>query len=194
MVQIRETIIVEGRYDANVVRQCVHAHVLETNGFGIFNDKEKRALIKRLAEKNGIIILTDSDGAGLVIRNHLAGSIKSGVVKNAYVPEIFGKERRKKEASKEGLLGVEGMEKEVIINALLNAGATTEDGETKPCGGITKQDMYEDGLSGGEESAARRKALARKLSLPQNMSANALLAAMNMVLSYDEYKKAISEI
>ena len=137
MKKIRETIIVEGKYDLNMLKQCVDAHIIETSGFGIFNDCEKRKLIEMLAEKNGVIVFTDSDGAGFVIRNHLKGVIRNGTVKHAYIPEIKGKERRKNVPSKAGLLGVEGMTKDVILSALRNAGATFEDEPLLEMAGIT---------------------------------------------------------
>lgn len=189
---VLETIIVEGRYDVNTLSQCVDAHIIETSGFGIFNNKEKRRLIERLAEKNGIIVLTDSDGAGLVIRNHIA-SFARGRVKHAYIPEIEGKERRKSSASKAGFLGVEGMPPDVIINALRRAGATFTDEPERHSAGITKQDMYAMGLSGGEKSAEKREAIAKKLDLPKDMSANAFLAAVNMIFTREEFEKAANE-
>lgn len=193
MKHISETIIVEGRYDVNTIKQCVDAHIIETSGFGIFNDREKRKLIETIAQKNGIIVLTDSDGAGLVIRNYLKGSIR-GVVKHAYIPEIEGKEKRKNEASKAGLLGVEGMRPEIIIEALKRAGATFDDSLNKSFGGITKQDMYALGLSGGAESAIRRERLAKKLDLPTKLSANALLDAINLIFTREEFESATEEI
>ncbi len=191
MKRIRETIIVEGRYDVNTLKQCVDAHIVETAGFGIFNDKEKRKLIEMLAEKNGIIIFTDSDGAGFVIRNHLKGLVKKGVVKHAYIPEIEGKERRKASASKAGLLGVEGMTAEVIIESLRRAGATFEGGERELRAEITKLDMYELGLSGGANSAEKRGKLAEKLGLPKLMSANAMMQAINMIFTREEFETAV---
>ena len=188
---VLETIIVEGRYDANTLSQCVDAHIIETSGFGIFNNKEKRRLIERLAEKNGIIVLTDSDGAGLVIRNHIA-SIARGKIKHAYIPEIEGKERRKITASKAGLVGVEGMSPDVLINALRRAGATFTDEPKWHGAGITKQDMYGMGLSGGEKSAEKRALIAKKLDLPQNLSANAFLAAVNMIFTREEFENAVA--
>ncbi len=194
MRRIKETIIVEGRYDLNAIKQCVDAHIIETAGFGIFNDEEKRRLISILAEKNGIIILTDSDGAGFVIRNYLKGMIKKGVIKQAYIPEVCGKERRKAAVSKAGLLGVEGMTPKVILEALARAGATFSDGETREFARITKQDFYFSGLSGKEDSAKRRRELAKKLGFPAIMSANALLEAINLVLTKEEFENAVSEI
>lgn len=194
MKRIRETIIVEGRYDTNTIKQCVDAHIIETSGFGIFNDTEKRRLIEKLAQKNGIIVFTDSDGAGLVIRNHLRGIVREGMVKHAYIPEIAGKERRKMSLSKAGLLGVEGMSREIIIDALRRAGATFEDEPKKCSAGITKQDMYAAGLSGGANSAEKREKLAGILDLPRLMSANAFLSAINMIFTRDEFEEAIKKI
>ena len=194
MKRIKETIIVEGRYDINKLKQCVDAHIVETSGFGIFNDKEKRELIAMLAKKRGIIIFTDCDGAGQVIRNFLKGAISEGCVKHAYIPEIEGKEKRKIAASKAGYLGVEGMSEEIIINALRAAGATFEDEDTRESSEITKSDMYFYGLSGNDDSAARRKKLAKKLGLPSILSANALLSAINMIFTKEEFEKALSEI
>ncbi len=190
MKSIRETIIVEGRYDVNTLRQCVDAHVIETSGFGIFKNSEKRRLIERLAQKNGIIVLTDSDGAGMVIRNHIKSIAARGNVKHAYIPEIEGKERRKSIASKAGLLGVEGMKPEIIIEALKRAGATFSDEPKQQGAGVTKQDMYAMGLSGGENSAEKRELIAKTLDLPKNLSANAFLAAVNMIFTREEFEKA----
>lgn len=194
MKRIRETIIVEGRYDVNTLKQCVDAHVIETSGFGIFNDSEKRRLIEKLARKNGIIVFTDSDGAGFVIRNHLKGIVGNGEIKHAYIPEIEGKERRKSSASKAGLLGVEGMSREIIIEALRRAGATFEDEPQKTSAGLTKQDMYALGLSGGADSARKREELASILDLPRLMTANALLAAINMIFTREEFENAVAKL
>ena len=141
MIKIKEAIIVEGKYDKNTLSQIVDAPIIETSGFGIFKDKEKKELFKRLAEKRGVIILTDSDGAGFVIRNHLKGILKSGTVKQAYIPEIPGREKRKQKISKEGLLGVEGMTPEIIISALKRAGATIDGCESTDKSKITKADI-----------------------------------------------------
>ena len=194
MKRIRETIIVEGRYDVNTLKQYFDAHVIETSGFGIFNNEEKRKLIEMLAEKNGIIVFTDSDGAGLVIRNFIRGAIKSKNVKHAYIPEIEGKERRKTVASKAGLLGVEGMSREIIEESLRRAGATFDDGEIREAADITKQDMFFCGLSGNANSAVKREKLAKILGLPKLMSANAFLAAINMIYTREEFENAVSEL
>ncbi len=194
MRRVKETIIVEGRYDANTLKQCVVAHVIETSGFGVFNDEEKRKLIQLLAKKNGIIVFTDSDGAGFVIRNFLQGIVNEGTVKHAYIPEIEGKERRKTKASKAGILGVEGMSPEIIVSALERAGATFDDAGVSERANITKSDMYEYGLCGRENSAALREKLALSLGLPRLMSANALLSAINLILSVEEFEKAINSL
>lgn len=194
MKRIKETIIVEGRYDLNTLKQCVDAHIIETSGFGIFNDDEKRKLISMLAQKNGVIVLTDSDGAGFVIRNYLKGAIKNGVIKHAYIPEVEGKERRKKEASKSGLLGVEGMSPSVILDALRKAGATFEDETSPKRAGVTKQDFYLCGLSGGDASSAKRRKLAEKIGLPSLLGANALLDAINIILTREEFETVVREI
>ena len=185
MLKIQEAIVVEGRYDKNTLSQVVDAVILETSGFGIFKDKEKLALLRRLAEKRGLVVLTDSDGAGFVIRNYIKGAIDPALVKMAYIPDVPGKERRKSSPSKEGKLGVEGMSAEVLIAALRRAGATLG-GETAThrTGGITKATLYELGLSGRPDSAARRRELLKKLDLPEKLGANALLDVLNAL--YDE--------
>ena len=186
--KIREVIVVEGRYDKNALLQVVDATVVETGGFGVFNDKEKLAFFRRLAESRGIIVLTDSDGAGFVIRNYLKGAIPKEQIKQAYIPDIYGKERRKTAPGKEGKLGVEGMRPEILLQALERAGATFEDGESAPRGArpITKADLYELGLTGRADSAARRAELLRKLELPEHMTANALLEALNILYTREE--------
>lgn len=191
MVRIREAIVVEGRYDKNTLSQIVDATVLETGGFGIFKDKERMALLRRVAEKHGLIVFTDSDGAGFVIRNHIKSTIAPQYLKHAYIPDIYGKERRKSAPGKEGKLGVEGMTRDVILESLRRAGATVE-GEDAPvrCQ-ITKQDLMELGLSGGKDSAARRLALLRKLDFPEHMSANAMLQALNMLYTLEELKEML---
>lgn len=159
MVKIREAIVVEGRYDKNTLSQVVDAPILETAGFGIFKDRQQMALLRRVAEKRGLIVFTDSDGAGFVIRNHIKSAIPGKYLKHAYIPDIPGKERRKSAPGREGKLGVEGMTPEVILAALRNAGATIEGEETTSSGGIAKQDLMALGLSGGSNAGEKRKAL-----------------------------------
>lgn len=191
MVKIKEAIVVEGRYDKNTLSQIVDAPVLETSGFGIFKDKQQMALLRRVAEKRGLIVFTDSDGAGFVIRNHIKSAIPAKYLKHAYIPDIPGKEKRKSAPSKEGKLGVEGMTKEVILEALRKAGATIEGEDAPQCRGITKQDLMALGLSGGPDAAAKRLALLKKLDLPEHMSANAMLQALNLLYSPEELEQIL---
>ena len=186
MVRIREAIVVEGRYDKNTLSQIVDAPILETSGFGIFKDKKQMELLRKVAKLRGLIVFTDSDGAGFVIRNHLKSAIDGRFLKHAYIPDIPGKERRKSAPGKEGKLGVEGMSPEIILQALRRAGATIE-GENAPSrNSITKQDLMELGLSGGADSAEKRRMLLNKLDLPEHMSANAMLQALNLLYSLEE--------
>ena len=194
MVKIKEAILVEGRYDKNTLSQIVDAPILETSGFGIFKDKKQMALLRQVAEKRGLIVFTDADGAGFVIRNHVKSAIPGKFLKHAYTPDIFGKERRKDKAGKEGKLGVEGMKPEIILEALRKAGATIEGEKPSASNAITKQDLMELGLSGGADSSAKRLALLKKLNLPEHMSANALLQALNLLLSLEELERIVSEI
>ena len=182
MVKIREAIVVEGRYDKNTLSQIVDAPILETNGFGIFKDKKQMALLRRVAQTRGLIVFTDADGAGFQIRNHIKSAIAPRYLKHAYTPDIFGKERRKKVGGKEGKLGVEGMRPEIILDALRKAGATFEgEQEADLSGRITKQDLMALGLSGGPDSSLKRLALLKELQLPERMSANAMLEALNLL-------------
>ena len=197
MLKIQEAIVVEGRYDKNTLSQVVDTVIVETGGFGVFRNEEKLALLRRLAEKRGLIVLTDSDGAGFVIRNFLKGSIPPGQVKHAYIPDRYGKERRKRHPGREGKLGVEGMRPEVLEEALRRAGATFLEGSEpqKPGGGaLTKADLFRDGLSGGAGSAEKRRALLRQLDLPEHLSANAMLEVLNLLCSREEYQKAIEAL
>lgn len=192
MISVKEVIVVEGRYDKNTLSQVFDAVIVETAGFGVFKDREKLALLRRLAEARGLVILTDSDGAGLVIRNFLKGAIDPALVKMAYVPEIAGKERRKARPSKEGVLGVEGMSPGTLIEALRRAGATLGgEAPTHRSGGITKATLYELGLSGGPDSAAKRRELLRRLGLPEKLGANALLDVLNALYDAEELKAAV---
>lgn len=191
MVRIKEAILVEGRYDKNTLRQIVDAVILESAGFGIFKDKKQMELLRKVAKKRGLIVFTDSDGAGFVIRNHIKSAIDGTYLKHAYIPDIYGKERRKASPGKEGKLGVEGMDREVILDALKKAGATIEGEEAAPRNAITKQDLMELGLSGGAGSSEKRKTLMKKLNLPEHMSANALLQALNLLYSLDELREIL---
>ena len=194
MVKIREAIVVEGRYDKNTLSQIVDAPIFQTDGFGIVRDREKMRLLRRTAEKLGLIVFTDSDGAGFVIRSHIKSAIPEKYLKHAYIPDIPGKEKRKAAPGKEGKLGVEGMKPEIILEALRRAGATFDDGQAPAAGGITKQNMMELGLSGGPDSSAKRKKLIKALDFPEHLSANALLQALNLLYSLDELKAAVAAL
>ena len=193
MRSVREVIVVEGRYDVNAVRQTVDATVVCTDGFAIFRQKDRQAMLRRLAERRGLLILTDSDGAGQVIRGFLCGIVDPQSVKNAYIPDVFGKEKRKSSPSREGKLGVEGMPAEVILRALEAAGATFED-VAAPVRGepVTRWDLYRWGLSGGENSREKRRALQRALSLPERMSAAQLLQVLNIVSTREELEALLT--
>lgn len=195
MVKIREAIVVEGRYDKNTLSQIVDAPILETSGFGIMKDKQQLLLLRRVAQKRGLIVFTDSDGAGFVIRNFLKSSIDNRYLKHAYIPDIPGKERRKSSAGKEGLLGVEGMTPLVILECLRRGGATFEGEETAhTTNGITKQDLMQLGLSGGCDSRLLRAGLLKKLDLPAHMSCNAMLQALNLLYTLPELTEIMKEI
>lgn len=188
MHSIREIIVVEGRYDKNALSQVVDAVIIETSGFGIFNDAEKRKLLQTMAEARGLIVLTDSDGAGFVIRNYIRGCVDPKLVKHAYIPDIYGKERRKSAPSREGKLGVEGMKPQVLLDALIRAGATFDDEENKKTAPrISKADMYARGLSGREGSAEKRAQLIKQLGLPERLTADGLLDVLNATMSREEF-------
>lgn len=195
MVKIREAIVVEGRYDKNTLSQIVDAPIFETAGFGIFKNKEQMDLLRSVAQRRGLIVFTDSDGAGFVIRNHIKSAVPGKYLKHAYIPDIPGKEKRKKTAGKEGILGVEGMTPEIILKSLQAAGATFE-GESMvhSQGTITKQDLMSLGLSGGSGSSEKRLALQKKLGFPSHMSANALLQALNLLFTLDEFSEMVKAL
>ena len=185
--RVREVIVVEGRYDKNTLLQAVDAAVIETGGFAVFNDREKTAYLRRLAQTRGLILLTDPDGAGFVIRDYLKGVLPPDRLKQAYVPDVYGRERRKKKGGKEGKLGVEGMSPAVLVEVLRRAGATFEDGPAAPWRtGLTKADLLEKGLI-GPGSAARRAALQQRLGLPARLTANGLLEALDLLLTRAEF-------
>lgn len=188
--RIEEVIVVEGRYDRNMLLQVVDATVVETGGFSVFNDREKLAFLRRLAEQRGLIVLTDSDGAGFVIRNYLKGALPRNRVKQAYIPDIPGKERRKRTPGKEGKLGVEGMKPAVLLEALRRAGATFADEETvgeRRKDPITKADLFALGLTGGTDSAAKRRALLKRMDLPEHLTPNGMLEALNLLYGREEF-------
>lgn len=190
MFRIREAIVVEGRYDKNTLSQVVDTVILETAGFGVFKNQELVALLRRLAEERGLIVLTDSDGAGFLIRSRLKSALPQDRVKHAYIPDVYGKERRKRAPGKEGKLGVEGMTPAVLVEVLRRAGATfleEEAGDRGPKGGITKADLYALGLSGEPDAARRRQELLKHLKLPEHMSANALLPVLNALYDRESF-------
>lgn len=192
MVKIKEAIVVEGRYDKNTLSQIVDTIILETAGFGIFKDRQQMALLRRVAQKRGLIVFTDSDGAGFVIRNHIKSAIPGQYLKHAYIPDIPGKEKRKAAPGKEGKLGVEGMTREVILQALKRAGATMDEAAGQPETPITKQDLMALGLSGTHDAAANRKKLLSTLDLPEHMSANAMLQALNLLYTREELEEIVT--
>lgn len=196
MVRIKEVIVVEGRYDKNTLSQVVDTTILQTQGFGIFKDKAQLSLLRKAAEKRGLIILTDSDGAGFVIRNYLKGAIDPKYVKQAYIPDIAGKERRKTAPGKEGKLGVEGMKPHTLLQTLRRAGATFLDEAPCASGGsvLTKADLMELGLSGKPDSAGLRLRLTKALGLPERISPNALLEALNLLYTRQELETILEEL
>ena len=187
--KLRQAIVVEGKYDQNTLRQIVDSPIFRTNGFADMKDPALLRLLQQAAQTTGLVILTDSDGAGFLIRNTLKSALPETGVLHAYIPDLPGKEKRKAAPGKEGLLGVEGMTPEILLKALRNAGAEFADGSTPPPARepITKQDLFALGLSGGPESAKKRAALLKALSLPAHMSANALLQALNVLFSREEF-------
>lgn len=189
MKRVREVIVVEGRYDKTAVAQAVDCAIIETSGFGVFSDREKIALLRRLADKRGLIILTDSDSAGFFIRGRLLGMLDGVKIRHAYIPDVRGREKRKSSPSREGKIGVEGMSPGIIIEALTRAGATFEDETRSPAHAelISKTDMYNAGLSGGSDSSSRRRELKKRLDLPERLSANALLDVLNVLLTREEF-------
>lgn len=192
MIKIKEAVIVEGRYDKIRLSSIIDGLIITTDGFGIFKDKEKMQMLRKLAETRGLLIITDSDSAGFVIRSHIKSCIPSKYIKHAYIPDVFGKERRKQSYSKEGKIGVEGMTAQVILDALQKAGVICGDSESKLIETdkkrkITRQDFFRAGLSGGNNSSALRAELLSKLKLPSRMTANALLGVINDYMTWEQF-------
>ena len=194
MIKIREAIVVEGRYDKNTLSQIVDAPIFETSGFGIFKDAKQMALLRRAAESRGLIVFTDPDGAGFVIRNHIKSAIDGKYLKHAYIPDVYGKERRKTAPGKEGKLGVEGVRPDILLEALRRAGATVIGEDATTPRQITKQDLMALGLSGGKDSSAKRLLVLKKLNLPERMSANAMLQALNLICDLDELNEIVRSL
>ena len=194
MIKIKEAIVVEGRYDKNTLAQIVDAPILETSGFGIFKDKKQMALLRQVAEKRGLIVFTDPDGAGFVIRNHIKSAIPGKLLKHAYIPDVMGKERRKRTPGKEGKLGVEGMNPDTIVEALRRAGATIDGECVSGKSQITKQDLMELGLSGGADASTKRLSLLKELGLPEHMSSNAMLQTLNLLYTLEELTELVRKL
>ena len=198
MIKVKEAIIVEGKYDKIKLRSFIDATIITTNGFRIFKNKKQVEMIKRLSHTNGILILTDSDAAGFMIRNHIKNIAPNGSIKQAYIPDIYGKEKRKEKPSKEGKLGVEGVSQSIIIEAIIKSGATIKNAENnikqenQNAKVISKLDFFEDGLSGGEKSKEKRLEFIKYLNLPEHLSTNSLLEVVNNIITYDEYKNIIN--
>lgn len=194
MIHLNEAVIVEGKYDKIKLSNFIDAEIIVTDGFRIFKDKQKCDMIRRIAEKRGIIILTDSDSAGFMIRGHIAGLCDPKYIKNVFVPEIKGKEKRKNQVSAQGLLGVEGLSEQVITDALIKAGISIDGtGEARQKGDITRSDLFEYGLIGGENSSEKRKLLEKALDLPTGMSVSQLLTALNSLFTKDELKQELRD-
>lgn len=192
MIRMRRAIIVEGNYDKNTLSQLVDAPIFTTDGFGVMNDREKLAFFRRVAVERGLVILTDPDGAGFLIRNFLKGALPQGSVLHAYVPDVYGKERRKRTAGKEGKLGVEGMDPETLLHALRSCGAL-DDAPPPPTDPVTHTDLYELGLSGGAGSREKRRKLLAALDLPARMSTSAMLDAVNLLYDRDAFYSICKE-
>lgn len=193
-IRIREAVVVEGRYDKIKLETLIDAPIVQTNGFRIYKDRDQLALIRRLAETRGLLILTDSDGAGFQIRNYLNGVLPKGTVKHAYIPDLFGKERRKKRPSAEGKLGVEGVPIKILLQTLQKAGVTVENALSTDSRQICKADLYADGFTGGKDSAERRKKLLKYFALPERLTTNAMLSVLNSFLNFEEYCRAVKEL
>lgn len=199
MIKIKEAVIVEGKYDKIKLNSIIDGIIIETHGFQIFKDKEQMEMIRQLADARGILILTDSDSAGFMIRNYLTGAIDPNKIKHAYIPDILGKERRKDKASKEGKLGVEGVPVKEIVAALNRAGVICEDEDERPCESqsarkITKADFFEYGLTGGKDSAQKRRKLLNELHLPEHLAANSLIQVLNGIMSYEEFCRTVENL
>lgn len=194
MIKINQAVIVEGKYDKIKLSGIIDALIIETDGFGIFKDKEKQRLIRFLAETKGIVIMTDSDSAGFKIRSFINGITDSKNITNVFIPDIYGKEKRKTEFSKEGKIGVEGISKNIILDSLHKAGIDCAEDECTAKREVTKTDFFLDGVSGGEQSSYIRKELAKSLGLPERISASSLLKIINSYMTYDDYKKCIEKL
>lgn len=193
-IVLRETVIVEGRYDRIKLSECIASPIIETGGFRIFKDKEKQKLIRSIADRRGILVMTDVDSAGFVIRNFLRGIVSEDRILHAYIPTVAGKEKRKSEASKEGILGVEGVDRDALIGAIRKSGAHIEGEDASVNGGITKADFYDYGLTGFENSSRYRQRVLLSLGLPSYLTANAMIAALNCLFTKDEFESYLIDL
>ena len=196
MIKIKEAVIVEGKYDKIKLSSLIDGRIIETGGFQIFSDREKIELLRRLADTRGLLILTDSDSAGFLIRNHIQSCIPKEKIRHAYIPDLYGKEKRKLHPSKEGKLGVEGIDPEILLESIRRSGASAieEAGSSEEKRKITKLDLYEDGFSGGADSSKKRQVLLRELGLPERLTAKALVPVLNSLVNYEEYQKVVKKI
>lgn len=195
MYKTNRVVIVEGKYDKIRLQSVLDAMIITTEGFGIFNDRDKQQLLRKLSKERGLLVITDSDAAGFKIRGFLKGLINDGDIINAYIPDIFGKEGRKEEPSREGKLGVEGMPSEALISSLEKSGILTESANgTSSAREITTADLFEDGLTGAENSAEKRRRLLRSLDLPERLTGSSFLLVLNTFLNYEEYKKICKDL
>ena len=194
MIHLKQAVIVEGKYDKIKLSSIIDALIITTDGFSVFKNKEKIALIKELAEKNGVIVLTDSDSAGFKIRNYIKGCTQKGKIINIYIPDIFGKEKRKTAPSKEGKLGVEGIPMQILVEAFEKAGVTASECEKEQKEAITRIRLFDDGFIGQPNSDEKRKKLLKTLSLPSMLSTNAMLEVLNSMFTVEEYEKAVKSI
>ncbi len=191
MIKINEIVVVEGKYDKIKLSSIIDGVVIDTEGFGIFKNKDKQKLLRTLAEKKGLLVLTDSDSAGFLIRNFISSIVPNEYIVNAYIPDLYGKEKRKETASKEGKLGVEGVPSEIIIEALKKAGVNCEKSENYEQRKVTNLDLFDDGLNGTADSKNARLKLLSYLGLPERLSTKGLLEVINSIMTYDEYKTAV---
>lgn len=196
MIKIKEAVIVEGKYDKIKLSSLIDGLIIETGGIQIFSDREKIELLRRLADTRGLLILTDSDSAGFLIRNHIQSCIPKEKIRHAYIPDLYGKEKRKLHPSKEGKLGVEGIDPEILLESIRRSGASAieEAGSSEEKRKITKLDLYEDGFSGGADSSKKRQVLLRELGLPERLTAKALVPVLNSLVNYEEYQKVVKKI
>lgn len=194
MIKLDRPVIVEGKYDIIKLSRIIDSLIIKTDGFGIFKDKEKQALLRRLAREKGIIVLTDSDSAGFLIRNFINSTIPKDKITHVYIPDIFGKEKRKTEKSKEGKLGVEGISEQILLEAFTKAGVLATESENIKRRLITNIDLYEYGLTGRENSSEKRKLLLKKLALPERISTSSLIKILNTFVTYEEFIETLKEL